>query len=163
MIRYTLQCGNGHRFESWFPSSDSYEKQKGLGLVACPECGGVQVEKAVMAPAVARTDRQATATTPDADARPVAETPAPAAAPGPVALMSEPQREFVRLLREMREHVTRTADYVGEDFAGLARKMHEGEEPARSIYGEATPDEVRALREDEVEVFPLPILPEDRN
>ena len=161
MIRYTLQCSSGHRFESWFPSSDSYEKQKGLGLVACPDCGVLQVEKAMMAPAVARTDRAAPAAEPDAAPQPAPEPPA--SAPGPVALMSEPQREFVRLLREMREHVTRTADYVGEDFAGLARKMHEGEETPRSIYGEATPEEVRALREDEVEVYPLPILPEDRN
>jgi len=67
------------------------------------------------------------------------------------------------LLRRLRDHVVSNADYVGTEFADLARKMHEGELEHRSIYGEATQEEVKALREDEVEVFPLPVLPEDRN
>ncbi|TCT04320.1 DUF1178 family protein [Aquabacter spiritensis] len=155
MIRYALTCAQGHAFESWFPSSDSYERQRALGLVACPTCGVTAVEKAIMAPSVARTDR---------GARAAAEPEAPReTTPAPVAMMGEGEQEFRRLLRGLRDHVTRTADYVGDDFATLARKMHEGEVEQRSIYGEATPDEVKSLREDEVEVFPLPVLPEDRN
>ncbi|MEP9366408.1 DUF1178 family protein [Xanthobacter sp. VNH20] len=159
MIRYTLRCEQGHDFESWFPSSESFEAQRGRGLVSCPNCGSVRVEKAIMAPSVARTDRAPAAATPDSDT-----AAAPAQAPAnPVALMGQQEREFHRLLRELRDHVTRNADYVGEDFADLARKMHGGEIEHRSIYGEASADEVKALREEEVEVFPLPVLPEDRN
>lgn len=148
MIRYSLKCAQNHTFESWFASSESYEKQRTLSLVECPHCGSTQVEKAIMAPAVARTDR----------------APAAAAEPAaPVALMPPGEENVRRLLKELRDHVTRNADYVGEDFASLARKMHEGEEEHRPIYGEATADDVKALREDEVEVFPLPVLPEERN
>ncbi|MDI4666814.1 DUF1178 family protein, partial [Xanthobacter autotrophicus] len=57
MIRYTLNCAAGHRFESWFPSSASFDAQQARGLVSCPACGSAEVEKAVMAPSVARTDR----------------------------------------------------------------------------------------------------------
>lgn len=152
MIRYSLKCGQGHQFESWFASSDSYEKQRGLSLVECPHCGSTAVEKAIMAPAVARTDR-----TPVAAPEPA---PAPAA---PVALMPQGEENLRRLLKELRDHVTRNADYVGEEFADLARKMHEGEVENRAIYGEATAEDVKALWEDEVEVFPLPLLPDDRN
>ncbi|OZA00374.1 MAG: hypothetical protein B7X99_04420 [Rhizobiales bacterium 17-65-6] len=152
MIRYTLNCLQGHQFESWFPSSESYEKQRGLSLVACPHCGSTAVEKAIMAPAVARTDR-APAPAPDA----------PPAAAAPVALMPEGEQNLRRLLKELRDHVTQNADYVGDAFATLARKMHDGEEEHRAIYGEATAEDVKALREDEVEVFPLPLLPDDRN
>ncbi|WP_127091517.1 DUF1178 family protein [Aquabacter cavernae] len=160
MIRYALHCIQGHDFESWFASSESYERQRGLSLVACPHCGSTSVDKAIMAPAVARTDRgRAQAAEPDAPAAP----PANAAPAAPMAMMGEGEQDFRRMLKELRDHVTRTADYVGDDFAALARKMHEGEVEHRSIYGEATPDEVKALREDEVEVFPLPILPDDRN
>ncbi|MFG1420808.1 DUF1178 family protein [Roseixanthobacter liquoris] len=159
MIRYTLRCEQGHDFESWFPSSDSYEAQRARGLISCPHCGGARVEKAIMAPSVARTDRSAAPVAPEA-----APAAAPAQAPAnPVALMGDQEREFRRLVRELREHVTSKADYVGEDFADLARKMHGGEIEHRSIYGEASADEVKALREEEVEVFPLPVLPEDRN
>ncbi|MEP9349881.1 DUF1178 family protein [Xanthobacter sp. KR7-225] len=160
MIRYTLTCACGHRFESWFPSSESYDGQRARGLVTCPSCGATTVEKAVMAPAVARTDktgRPAVSAAPD----PAREEAPPGATP--VALMGRPEGELADLLRRLRDHVVSNADYVGADFADLARKMHEGELEHRSIYGEATKDEVKALREDEVEVFPLPVLPEDRN
>lgn len=153
MIRYALNCAHGHTFDSWFPSSESFEAQRARGLVACPTCGAVEVEKAIMAPAVSRTDR-------DRSAPAVAPAEAPSTS---VALMSEEEQTFRRMLRELREHVTQTADYVGDEFADLARQMHEGDLEHRSIYGEATPEELKALREDEVEVFPLPILPDERN
>ncbi|MFG1348984.1 DUF1178 family protein [Xanthobacter autotrophicus] len=165
MIRYTLNCAVGHQFESWFPSSASFDAQQSRGLVTCPACGSAQVEKAVMAPSVARTDRAPAPAV--EDAAPAvgapAATPAPAPAEAPVPVMSRPDSELRALLRELREQIVKTSDYVGDDFADLARKMHEGEIEHRSIYGEATVEEVKALREDDVEVLPLPVLPEDRN
>ncbi|MFG1393054.1 DUF1178 family protein [Xanthobacter agilis] len=162
MILYTLQCAAGHRFDSWFPSSASYESQRARQLVSCPVCTSTQVEKAVMAPSVARTDL---ARTDLARADLTHAEPPPADAEGKPALpvLSQPEAELRSLMRKLREHVVKTSDYVGDEFADLARKMHDGEVEHRSIYGEATPDEVEALREDEVEVFPLPILPDDRN
>ena len=41
--------------------------------------------------------------------------------------------------------------------------MHEGDIEHRSIYGEASPLEAKALLEDGIEVHPLPIIPDDRN
>lgn len=159
MILYTLQCAEGHRFESWFPSSASYESQRARQLVNCPTCGSATVEKAVMAPSVARTDK-AHAGKAGASGEPDA---APSAAVPALAMMSQPEVELRDLMRKLREHVEKTSDYVGGGFADLARKMHHGEVEHRSIYGEATAEEVKALHEDEIEVFPLPTLPDDRN
>ncbi|MFG1347952.1 DUF1178 family protein [Xanthobacter autotrophicus DSM 431] len=156
MIRYTLNCVSGHRFESWFPSSASFDAQQTRGLVTCPACGSVQVEKAVMAPSVARTDRAAAPA-------PAAAPAEPAAGDAAVPMMTRPDGELRALMRQLREHIVNTSDYVGEDFADLARKMHDGEIEHRSIYGEATVEEVKSLHEDEVEVFPLPVLPDERN
>ncbi|WP_029004183.1 DUF1178 family protein [Azorhizobium doebereinerae] len=156
MIRYTLKCVQDHTFDSWFPSSDSFDAQKTRGLVACPTCGTTEVEKAMMAPAVTRGDKRRPRATEAAP--PQAEAPATS-----VAIMGEQEETFRKLLRELRDHVTRNADYVGDSFADLARQMHDGTLEHRSIYGEATSEELKALREDEVEVFPLPVLPEDRN
>jgi hypothetical protein len=161
VIRYTLNCACGHAFESWFPSSASYDGQRARGLVTCPSCNATTVEKAVMAPSVARTDKGERAA--PALAEPGREGGTPSAPAAPMALMGRPEGELADLLRRLRDHVVSNADYVGTEFADLARKMHEGELEHRSIYGEATQDEVKALREDEVEVFPLPVLPEDRN
>ncbi|MGR7995897.1 DUF1178 family protein [Xanthobacter sp. ZOL 2024] len=160
MIRYTLQCAAGHRFESWFPSSSSYESQRERGFVTCPDCGSSAVDKAIMAPSVARTDRPRASVPTEPAPAPLAEAPAPET---PLPVMSQPEAELRSLMRKLREHVVKTSDYVGTEFADLARKMHEGEVEHRAIYGEASADEVKALHEDDIEVFPLPLLPEDRN
>jgi hypothetical protein len=52
---------------------------------------------------------------------------------------------------------------VGERFADEARKIHYGEADERSIYGQASLDDVRALLDEGVEIQPLPIGPDDRN
>lgn len=159
MILYRLRCERDHDFESWFRDSSAYDTQKAQGLVACPACGSVKVEKAIMAPALGRGTRAFVEETPV----PQPAAPAVPAVAAPVALMGEHEAKLRALLRSVREHVVAHSDYVGPDFAVQARRMHEGEEEPRPIYGEATADEVRALIEDEIEVMPLPVLPDERN
>ncbi|MBN8921009.1 MAG: DUF1178 family protein, partial [Rhizobiales bacterium] len=48
MIRYALVCSAGHEFESWFANSAAFEKQAKKGLIGCPHCGNVKIEKALM-------------------------------------------------------------------------------------------------------------------
>lgn len=164
MIRYALACDNGHEFESWFPSSASYDSQAERGLVACPVCDSPEVRKQLMAPSLGRLSKSAeplpvpVATEPSAQAG--ASLPAPAQ---PVAVMSEREQAIRAMLRAVREHVVKTADYVGPSFAEEARKMHYGETEHRSIYGEADRDEARALLEEGIEVHALPLAPDDRN
>ncbi len=160
MIRFTLTCDSGHTFESWFPSGSAYDEQAANGLVACPICDSKSVAKAPMAPAVARTDRgrtEAVVAGPD----PAAPAEAPAATPVP--MITEPERQLRALLRAVREHVVSTAEHVGERFADEARAIHYGEREGRPIYGEASPQEARALAEEGIEVMPLPSTPDDRH
>ena len=158
MIRYSLSCDKGHGFESWFKSSSAYDKQAARGLVDCPVCGSTKVEKAIMAPGVARSaEREAPAAAP-------VQPPAPAPEPrAPVAMLSEKERELRTKLRELRDHVVKNADYVGQKFPEEARKMHYGDIEHRSIYGEASPADAAELIEEGIELHPLPVLPEDRN
>jgi hypothetical protein len=151
MIRYSLVCEAGHGFESWFPSSDSYDEQAARGLVTCPVCDSAKVGKALMVPRVARTDRE----------RSSAAVPAPADAP--VTMVAEPERQVRAMLRALREHVVAHSEHVGARFPEEARKIHYGEAEGRSIYGEASPAEARALIEEGIEVAAIPILPDDRN
>lgn len=151
MIRYSLICEAEHGFESWFPSSDSYDTQVARGLVTCPVCDSAQVSKALMVPSVARTDRD----------RPSA--PVPAQPDAPVTVIAEPERQLRAMLRALREHVVAHSEHVGARFPEEARKIHYGEAEERSIYGEASPAEARALVEEGIEVAAIPILPDDRN
>ena len=91
------------------------------------------------------------------------ETATPVAAAESTPLMLAQERELRAKLKELRDHIVKHADNVGERFPNEARKMHYGDIEHRPIYGEASPDEARALIEEGVEVSPLPVLPEDRN
>ena len=88
-----------------------------------------------------------------------AETPAAESTP----LMMAQERELRAKLKELRDHIVKNADNVGERFPTEARKMHYGDIEHRPIYGEASPEEARALIDEGVEVSPLPVLPDDRN
>ena len=160
MIRYSLRCDRGHAFESWFQSSSAYEQQEKRKLVNCPACGSAKVERAIMAPQiVSKKGREISAPEPTAAPGPATEVTAPASTP----LLMAQERELRAKLKELRDHIVKNADNVGERFPTEARKMHYGDIEHRPIYGEASPDEARALIEEGVEVSPLPVLPEDRN
>jgi hypothetical protein len=168
MIRYTLNCEHGHAFESWFQNSAAYDKQAKRALVTCPVCGSAKVEKAIMAPRLSRAEAAEPGEAPPIPpsippALPAPVVPSPAPGKTPVAIMSPQERELRKKLKELREHVTRNADYVGHRFPEQARKIHYGEIEHRSIYGEASPDEAKALHEEGIEFHPLPILPDEFN
>jgi hypothetical protein len=159
MIHYRLRCAKGHAFESWFQSSSAYEAQEKRNLVSCPVCGSSKVERDIMAPQIAsKKGRESAVPSP-----PPAEPP-PSTPPTPsTQLMMAQERELRAKLKELRDHIVKNADNVGERFPNEARKMHYGDIEHRPIYGEASPEEARALIDEGVEVAPLPVLPEDRN
>ena len=142
MISFNLICDNDHGFDGWFSSSQDFDGQKKRGLVSCPVCGSVKVEKSLMAPSVStgrQKEKMAVATT-DANRR---------------ALAVE--------LKKLREKMTDGAENVGDRFPEEARKIHYGESEERGIYGEANREEVEGLLDEGVGVVPLPPVPEDAN
>jgi hypothetical protein len=159
MIRYNLVCARGHEFESWFDGSAAYDKQARRGLVECPVCGSAKVEKALMTPRLARSSRSTRAE----PAAPEPAAPAAPEAPTPVAVISPQEQELRTKLKELREHLVKNAENVGQQFPEEARKMHYGEKEHRSIYGTASPDDAKALYEEGIEFAPLPVLPDERN
>ena len=137
MIRYALTCDQAHEFEGWFGSSDEFDDQSARGLIACPVCDSHAVRKQIMAPSVAGTKR----TTPD--------------------LPPQMRTMVMEAMGRVRAHVEENFDYVGDAFAREARDIHEGRSEKREIYGEATPAEVKKLKDDGVPCAPLPSLPPD--
>jgi hypothetical protein len=161
MIRYALRCDRDHAFESWFQSSSAYESQVKRKLVECPTCGSTKVEKAIMAPRIVKNivgRKGGEATLPVAAAPQVTTV-----APGPQPLMMARERELRAKLKELRDHIVKNADNVGEQFPNEARKMHYGDIEHRPIYGEASVQEARELVEEGIQVAPIPVLPDDRN
>jgi hypothetical protein len=148
MIKYALVCDKDHAFESWFPDSESFDRLARWGLVACPECDSARVAKAPMAPAVVGGKKVAAA----------AEQ-----SQANVALVDERHRRLRELAKELRQEIMTKTDDVGRRFPEEARAIQTGEAPQRSIRGEATLEEARALIEEGIGVLPIPHMPDEMN
>ncbi len=133
MIRYQLVCNKNHDFEGWFRDSAAYDTQAKKGLLVCPTCNSKRVTKAPMAPAVSKKGELAEA-----------------------AAKAKAVREWVT---NVRQHVEKNAEYVGERFPDEARAIHYGDAKERQIYGEASLEDARELVDEGVPVAPLPSLP----
>ncbi len=151
MIRFALRCANAHEFESWFKDGAAYDRMAAARLVECPACGDAHVQKALMAPAIAK----APGVKGRGEAVPATPAPPPQApvAGGPIPA------QVLALLQRMRAEVEKNCDYVGPKFADEARRIARGEVDERGIYGEASEAETEALRDEGIEVAQLPWVP----
>jgi len=141
---FDLLCANDHRFEGWFSSGADYDRQRGQGIIACPMCGDNQVVKV---PAASYVNTGASDRNPKATAEPDEATPE--------------QAQYANLrsamLAKMVEYVVKNTEDVGKDFPEEARKIHYGESPERKIRGVASTQEVTELRDEGIDVVPLPV------
>ncbi|GAB0113042.1 DUF1178 family protein [Acidisoma sp. C75] len=169
MIHYALQCARQHSFDGWFKDSASFEQQAAQGLIVCPICNTTAVSRALMAPALARSAKHA-AERPAAERRvddraAAAEPGLPSGRSSPTAPAAPPVTghtipdEIRAVLQRVRAEVEKHCDYVGQDFAEEARRIHYGEAEARGIYGETTRDEAEALSDEGIEFGVMPWLP----
>jgi len=132
MISFNLRCGKDHVFEAWFKDGKSFDRQARQGKVACPVCGDTKIAKAPMAPNIASgVSRQ-----------PVDERTKTAA--------------LREALTKLRTEIEKNCDYVGENFAEEARKIHYNEAEQRNIYGETTDQEAHALQEEGIDFARIP-------
>jgi hypothetical protein len=172
MITFDLKCrSSGHTFEGWFGSSDDYARQQERGLVACPQCGSVDIIKAPMAPNIARKGNQlavpvaSAATTP---AKTQAQFPVQAAVPAPTqtqviskGAIPPEALKIMQAMAKMQAKALEQSHWVGDRFAAESRAMHYGEIEPQAIHGQATAKQAVELLEEGIEVAPLhfPVAP----
>lgn len=164
-----LRCSRQHSFEGWFGSENEFQDQLKRGLVECPLCADIKIQKMPSAPRLNFGAQQARGAR-DTDsalqgqgrhALPVAS--APLKSEGALDVQAERPVSAINaatqagLMATLREAVSRTED-VGQRFAEEARRMHYGEIEARTIRGQATVREAVDLMEEGIEVMPLPML-----
>lgn len=132
MIAFDLECSKGHLFEGWFNSLQSFEKQKAKKLVNCPYCNDTHIRK-VMSPVAVKSSSRA-----EEEKEPT-----------PI--------DYPRLAREIVDYINKNFDDVGSNFTKEALKMHYGVTEKRSIRGSATAEEEKALRDEKIEYFKVPL------
>ncbi len=127
-----LRCQSGHGFEGWFASDEDFLDQNGRQQIACPLCADTLIVRLPSAPRLNLSGaREVTLAAPPVD----------------------PQAQWMKAVR----HVLAHTEDVGTRFATEARRIHYGEAEERGIRGQATPAEREALRDEGIEVMPLPL------
>ena len=175
MILYDLRCRRGHVFEAWFRDSAAYDDQVEAGELACPTCGSKKVEKAPMAPRLAKggrskgglakgsgetgETRRAEAETAEAQTAEAQTAETETAKAETAKAETAKAAEAIRALRGLRRKVEDNFDYVGNAFAEEARKIHYGEADAHNIYGETSDEEAKELRDEGVAFTRVPWTP----
>lgn len=162
MIAFDLSCSVGHKFEGWFVSSTDFDNQCTKGLLICPICQDISVTKVLSVPNVARKGNQ------------VSSRPTQSIAPVEVAggevtntqILPPAMVEMMEKLAVAQTELLKGSQWVGREFAEVARAIHYGEESERMVHGETSPDEATALAEEGITIAPLPfpvIPPEAKN
>ncbi len=165
MILYDLRCRKNHVFEAWFRDSAAYDDQVEAGEVACPTCGSKKVEKAPMAPRLAKGGlskggaETGEAQRAEAHTTETERAEAQTAETGTAKAETTKAAEAMRALRGLRRKVEDNFDYVGNAFAEEARKIHYGESDAHNIYGETSDEEAKELRDEGVAFTRIPWAP----
>ena len=131
MIVFDLSCDNGHCFEGWFRNSEDYISQLASGLLSCPSCGSEAINKKPSASRINLGKQQLTQS-------------------------SSTQQDAQNLVQKINEYINNNFEDVGGQFADQALKMHYGEIEERNIKGTATVQEANDLKEEGVDIFPLP-------
>jgi hypothetical protein len=138
MIVFDLECSQGHVFEGWFDSLESFEEQNLKDLVNCPSCNDSQIKRVISPVAVKKSY---------SENRKVAE---------PI--------DYKKLAKEVVHYIKNNFEDVGSNFAGEALKIHYGVSEKRNIRGSATSEEEKTLNEEGIEFvkFHLPKTDEDK-
>tara|TARA_B100000575_G_C23097428_1_gene632988 strand:+ start:582 stop:1010 length:429 start_codon:yes stop_codon:yes gene_type:complete len=141
MIKYRLICKNCDlTFDSWFASSDEYEKLKKNKFLNCHQCNSKKIEKTLMAPGLINYSK--------------------------IESSKKNPKQFYDLSKTIKEYqkfIKDNFEYVGKNFAYEARSIHYNEKKTnKGIYGTASNDEMKELRDEGVEVEIIPWL-EDKN
>jgi len=136
MIVFDLECSQGHLFEGWFESIESFEEQNEKKMVNCPYCNETNVRK-VLSPIAMKTRSESVETK---DMKSI---------------------DYRRLAIELMDYINDEFEDLGTDFTKEALKIHYGVAEKRNIKGSATLDEEKILKDEGVHYFKVPFLKAD--
>ena len=142
MIKYKLICKDCDlKFDSWFASSDEFEKLKKKGFLNCHQCNSKRIEKSLMTPQL--MSKFEVKDTKEKNLK---------------------FREINKKIREYQKFIKNNFEYVGKNFAYEARSIHYGnKKKEKRIYGSATTKEIHELKEEGINAEIIPWVEEKKN
>ena len=141
MIKYSLKCNKCLcEFDSWFGSSHEYDRLLKLKYLNCENCGSLDVQKSLMTPNIFNAKKNK-------------------------SLKNEKKHNNVKKkLREYQKFIKNNFEYVGDNFTYEARSIHYNKKRnKKNIYGNATLDEVKELKEEGIDTEMIPWIEDKEN
>ena len=142
MIKYKLICKDcDNTFDSWFSLSKEYERLKKGNFLNCNVCNSLNVEKTLMSPSVFMSKNDFKTNN-----------------------QSQKYKETKKVMLKYQEFIKKNFDYVGKNFAYEARSVHyKNKKVLKGIYGTATKEELKELKEEGIEAEIIPWIKDDTN
>lgn len=140
MIKYRLICDSEHEFDGWFPNSGAFTKQKNSGMIVCPICESDDVDKAIMAPNVAKKNLKKI----EKMRKETLETD-----------QMMPASQAKNVLRKIGKYIQKNFENVGDKFYDEAIKADAGDRDDK-FYGTPTREETNRLLEEGIDLFHVP-------
>ena len=142
MIKYKLNCKNCDlSFDSWFASSKEYKKLKNKDLLNCHNCNSNKVEKTLMAPYL--INKSNTKITEQKNLK---------------------IKKINKKIQEYQKFIKNNFEYVGKNFVHEARSIHyKDKKTNKGIYGTASKDEIKELRDEGIKTETIPWIKDKSN
>ena len=142
MIKYKLLCKNCNlKFDSWFSSSNEYERLKKKKLLNCHKCSSERVEKTIMSPQLINSKFKK-------DEK----------------INAEKYQKVKKTIKLYQKFIKDNFKYVGENFAYEARSIHyNGKKKLKGIYGNASKQDLKELKDEGISTQIIPWLDENEN
>ena len=142
MIKYKLKCKKCKLlFDSWFATSQEYEKLKKKNYLSCHKCGSTKVEKTLMAPKLLNKSWKKN-----------------------INLENQKYQKINKKIMEYQKFIKKNFEYVGENFAYEARSIHyNNKKKDKGIYGTASREEIKDLKDEGIDAEIIPWIQNKNN
>ena len=142
MIKYKLICKDCNtKFDSWFASSNEYEKLKKRRFLTCHKCNSFKVEKTLMAPQLINSKSASE-----------------------IKLNIEKYQKIKKTIKNYQKFIKDNFKYVGDNFAYEARSIHyNSKKKTKNIYGNASKQDLKDLKEEGIEAQMIPWIEDKDN
>ena len=142
MIKYKLFCKDCDlEFDSWFASSNEYERLKKKELLACHKCNSLKVEKTIMAPRLINSKSK------------IDEK-----------INLEKYNKVKKTIIDYQRFIKDNFKYVGDNFTYEARSIHyNNKKKSKGIYGSASKEDLKELKEEGIDAQMIPWIDENEN
>ena len=141
MIKYNLVCKKCNlTFDSWFSSSDEYEKLKKKNLLSCHNCNSTNVQKNLMAPKLINKNQRIKNGQKLKKFRMIKET-----------------------IKDYQKFIRKNFRYVGDNFAYEARSIHYNNKKEKNIYGHASKEDLKDLSTEGIDTQMIPWIEDENN